>query len=293
KGDMVKRCIIIANRGAGSFSSAKLESACRSLENAGMEVEQVFCSDFAAMAETAGKVSAPDASPLVIAAGGDGTINAVLNGLVGNRAACAILPLGTANVLALELGLNSAEKAVERIIAGETRPFTAGLIRGESRSSRFFLMAGIGLDGFIVRGVTLARKKSFGKGAYILSALEHLLRWEGGRLRVITENADFSCHSLVVCNAARYGGQFTLSRGASIFSPVLELVAVTGSSRLAHLGLVRETLLEGRRGAAGIVRLNAEKIRIEGIKPLQADGDDWGDSPVDIVAEKEYARIIV
>ncbi|HZV82114.1 MAG TPA: diacylglycerol kinase family protein, partial [Geobacteraceae bacterium] len=254
---------------------------------------QRLCSDFAAMTEAAQETGSGEDSPLVVAAGGDGTINAVLNGLAGNRATCAILPLGTANVLALELGLSSAEKAVERIITGESRPFTAGLIRGESRTSRFFLMAGVGLDGFIVRGVTQARKTSFGKGAYILSALEHLLRWEGDRLRVITENADFSCHSLVVCNAARYGGQFNLSRGASIFTPALELVAVTGSSRLAHLGLVRETLLGGRRGTAGIVRLTAEKIRIEGVKPLQADGDDWGNSPVEIVAEKEYARIIV
>ena len=290
---MMRRCVIIANRGAGSFSSGRLERACQSLKSAGMEVEQLFCNDFAAMTETAGRISAPDTSPLVIAAGGDGTINAVLNGLAGNRATCAILPLGTANVLALELGLNSAEKAVERIIAGVSRPFTAGLVRGGSRASRFFLMAGVGLDGFIVRGVTLARKKRFGKGAYILSALEHLRRWEGGRLRVITENADFSCHSLIACNAARYGGEFTLARRASIFSPHLELVAVTGSSRLAHLGLVRETLL-GTPGRGGsIVRLTAEKILIEGAKPLQADGDDWGDSPVEIVAEPAYANIVV
>lgn len=289
---MVRHCVIIANRGAGSFSSGRLESVCQSLKSAGLETEQIFCSDFAAMTETARRVSAPERSPLVIAAGGDGTINAVLNGLAGNGATCAILPLGTANVLALELGLSSAEKALERIVAGNSRPFTAGLIRGESRSSRFFLMAGVGLDGHIVRGVTLARKKSFGKGAYLLSALDHLLKWEGGRLRVSTEHTVFSCHSLIVCNASRYGGPFTLARGASIFSPGLDLVAVEGSSRLAHLHLVKETLLGGKGKAAGIIRLTAERIRIEGVKPLQADGDDWGNSPVEIVAERDFARII-
>jgi diacylglycerol kinase family enzyme len=289
----MRSCVIIANRGAGSFSAARLAEVSHSLRSAGMAVEERFCNDFAAMTETARNVSSPPESPLVIAAGGDGTINAVLNGLAGNGATCAILPLGTANVLALELGLQSTKTAVERIIAGQPRPFTAGLITSGVRSSRFFLMAGIGLDGFIVRGVTLARKKRFGKGAYLLSALEHLRRWEGGRLRVITPDADFSCHSLVVCNAARYGGPFTLARGASIFSPGLELVAVTGSSRLAHLRLAQETLLGGGDNGGGIVRLTAQSIRVEGLKPLQADGDDWGDSPVEIVAEPAYGNIIV
>lgn len=289
----MRHAVIIANRGAGSFSATRLAEITQSLRKGGLEVEELLCSDFAAMTESARRVSARDLSPLVVAAGGDGTINAVLNGLAGNRATCAILPLGTANVLAIELGLQNAATAAERIIAGQSRPFTAGLIRGRKRSSRFFLMAGIGLDGSIVRGVTLARKKRFGKGAYLLSTLERLFRWECDRLRVITPNADFSCHSLVICNAARYGGAFTLAPGANIFSPALDLVAVTGSSRLAHLQLAKETLLGGTGSRAGIVRLTAQTIRIEGVKPVQADGDDWGDSPVEIVAEPAYANIIV
>jgi diacylglycerol kinase family enzyme len=287
----MRSCVIIANRGAGSFSADRLMEVCRSLRGAGMEVEERYCADFAAMTETARSVSAPTDAPLVIAAGGDGTINAVLNGLAGNRATCAILPLGTANVLALELGLGKMADAVERIIAGASRPFTAGLVGNGERSSRFFLMAGIGLDGRVVRGVTLERKKRFGKGAYLLSTLEQLARWESGQLRVTTEQSEFSCHSLIICNISRYGGPFVLAPGANIFSPGLELVAVTGSSRLAHIGLAGQTLLGGRSDA--IVRLTTAKVRIEGVKPLQADGDDWGDSPVEIVAEPDYARIIV
>lgn len=289
----MRSCLVIANRGAGSFSPAGLESACTSLGQAGMEVEQLLCNDFGAMTEAAGKAGTLPDAPLVVAAGGDGTINAVLNGLAGKGATCAILPLGTANVLALEMGLCSVDKAVTRIIAGESRPFTAGLISNGVRCSRFFLMAGVGLDGYIVRGVSRERKKRFGKGAYLISALEHLAGWESGRLRVTTENSEFSCHSLIACNASRYGGPFTLAHGASIFSPGLELVVVTGSSRLAHLQLAKETLLGGKGSGAGIVRLTAAKIRIEGVKPLQADGDDWGDTPVEIVAEPAYADIIV
>jgi len=287
----VRQAVIIANRGAGSFSSGGMDSVCRSLQAAGIEVDNLSCRDFAEMQETARLASCRPDAPLVIAAGGDGTISAVLNGLAGSGATCAILPMGTANVLAIELGLQSVEMAVAKIVSGENRPFTAGLVTGTSRSSRFFLMAGVGLDGRIVRGVTQQRKKRFGKGAYLLSALEQLRHWETGRLRVITEGADFSCHSVIVCNAARYGGAFTLAHGASIFSPSLELVAVGGSSRTDQLQLALQTL-KGGSGGSGIIRLAAERIRIEGAKPLQADGDDWGDSPVEIIAENEYARII-
>jgi len=287
----MRHAVIISNRGAGSYSSAGVNSACRSLHDAGIEVENLPCRDFDEMQETARLASSRPDAPLIIAAGGDGTISAVFNGLSGNGATCAILPMGTANVLAIELGLHTVEKAVSTIISGESRPFTAGLVSGASRSSRFFLMAGVGLDGHIVRGVTLERKKRFGKGAYLLSALAQLHQWETGRLRVITHDTDFSCHSVIICNATRYGGPFTLAPSASIFSPSLELVAVRGSSRRDYLQLALETLKGGKGEADGIIRLTAGWIRIEGAKPLQADGDDWGDSPVEIIAEKEYARI--
>lgn len=290
---MRRHAAIIANRGAGSFSAPRMDRICRSLHGAGMEIEQLFCRDFAEMEHAAREVSSRAGAPLVIAAGGDGTIAAVFNGLVGNRATCAILPMGTANVMAIELGLRDEATAVERIIAGESRPFTAGLIRGETRSSRFFLMAGAGLDGHIVRNVTPERKRRFGKGAYLLSALQQLRTWKTDRLRVVTPDTEFDCHSIIICNAARYGGPYTLAPSASLFTPTLELVAVTGSSRLDHLRLAGATLTGGHRGGSGIVRLTAERLRIEGVQPLQADGDDWGDSPVEIVAEPAYADIIV
>jgi len=289
---MMRHAVIIANRGAGSFSAARMDRICRSLRDGGMEIEQQFCRDFSEMEETARLVSSRPDAPLVIAAGGDGTIAAVFNGLAGSRATCAILPMGTANVMAIELGLRTEERAVARIVAGETRPFTAGLVRGASRSSRFFLMAGVGLDGHIVRKVTLERKKRFGKGAYLLAALDHLRTWETDRLRVVTPTAEFSCHSIIICNAARYGGAFTLTPSSSIFTPALDLVAVSGSSRMDHLRLIGTTLLGGHGGGSDIIRMTAERIRIEGVQPLQTDGDDWGDTPVEIFTEQDYARII-
>jgi len=284
-------CVIIANRGAGTFSQQKLDSICSLLDKAGRQTEQLLCSDFAGMTATAAKVSREPHAPLVIAAGGDGTINAVFNGLAGNNATCAILPLGTANVMAIELGLNSPEAAAQRIIANESRPFTAGFISCGQRSSRFFLMAGAGFDGAVVRGVTPSMKKSFGKGAYLLSAIGRLTSWEGGELQITTEDRQLTCHSIIACNAAHYGGSFRLAPAASIFAPTLEILAVTDRSRRGLLSLAAAALGGWRHSS--LERFSVQKILIAGAKPVQVDGDDWGDAPVEIRAESSFARILV
>lgn len=287
----MRPCVIIANQGAGTFSHKGLDSICSSLDKAGFQVEQLFCKDFAEMTATAERVSSIALPPLVIAAGGDGTINAVFNGLAGNRATCAILPLGTANVLAIELGLRSPEAAVERIIAGSSRPFTAGVISNGHKCSRFFLMAGAGFDGAVVRGVTAGMKRRFGKGAYLLSALSELVFWEKGELQITTEDRQLNCHSIIICNASRYGGSFNLAPTASIFSPTLELLAVTGFTRSSLLSRVMETLCGSRSSRQN--SFAARMIRITGTKPIQIDGDDWGDAPVEINTESNFARILV
>src|SRR5450631_3349756 len=99
-------------------------------------------------------------NPLVIIAGGDGTVNAVVNALTPGRATLAILPVGTANVLALELGITSLADGIRRIARGSTRPLAVGLVGGvDGFSRRFLLMAGIGLDGDIVQGVRTREKR--------------------------------------------------------------------------------------------------------------------------------------
>lgn len=285
------RIVIIANRGAGSFSQNLFDTSCTKLESAGVALQRCFCGDFAEMTEKSAEISRRPDRPVVVAAGGDGTINAVLNGLAGNNATCAILPMGTANVMAIELGIKSAEQAASRILTGLPQPFTAGLLQNGVRASRFFLMAGAGFDGHIVRAVSLKEKKLLGKGAYLLAALRSFVSWDSSELKVITETESFSCGSLIVCNASRYGGSFSLAPTATIFSSSFDLIAIKGSSRSAAIRALAGIALGGS-DAEILHRTTASSIKIAGIKPVQADGDDWGDAPVEILAEPEYAKII-
>jgi diacylglycerol kinase family enzyme len=109
---------------------------------------------------------------------------------------------------------------------------------------------------------------------------------------VTTGTEDFSCGSLIICNISRYGGSFSLAPSASMFSPTFEIIAITQNSRSAAIRGFTHTAV-GRSDAEYFYRTTASKIKIVGVKPVQADGDDWGDAPVEILAEPDYAKIII
>jgi diacylglycerol kinase family enzyme len=200
--------------------------------------------------------------------------------------------MGTANVMALELGIRSTLQATSRMLFGRSRAFTAGRLQNDIRKSRFFLMAGAGFDGHIVRGVSLREKRLLGKSAYLLSALRSIVSWDSSELQVTTETEQFSCGSLIISNTARYGGPFSLSPSANIFSQSFELTAIKGSSRSAAIRAMTDVVL-GRSESVELYKTTASRIIVTGFKPVQADGDNWGNSPVEIVAEPDYAKLLI
>src|SRR5271157_4053411 len=106
---------------------------------------------------------------MVVAAGGDGTIAEVANGLMGSGARLGVIPLGTANVLAHELGLPFAPKSVAAALAfGRTRTLWPGQVNDADGTRLFVQMLGVGFDAQVVHNLWLPLKKAFGKGAYVL-----------------------------------------------------------------------------------------------------------------------------
>ncbi|BCS53378.1 diacylglycerol kinase family protein [Geobacter sp. SVR] len=233
------------------------------------------------------------ASPLVIVAAGDGTVNAVVNGLLPETATLAVLPLGTSNVLAAELGIASVEEGIARIVAGRTRPFPVGLLHLEESSHRFVLMAGIGLDASVVRDVWPLGKRLLKQGAYAISALLSTLTWDKSLIAVHAGGATRSCHSVIVCSASRYGGDFILAPEGCLFSPDLTAICIDKHHRRTYLRLAFELLSGRARTSREIFRMPADGIEITGIKPVQLDGDFVGYTPARITMVPDFARIIV
>lgn len=232
-------------------------------------------------------------TPLVIIAAGDGTINCVVNGLEPENATIAILPFGTSNVLAAELGISSLEVGVTRIIAGTSRQLSVGVVETNDLIRRFVLMAGIGLDGAVVRDVWPPAKRFLKQGAYALSALCQVLDWDKKLFEVVLPQETFPCHSAIVSNGARYGGNFILAPHRTLFSDDFEVITIRNSNRRTYIKAALK-LFSGRSAdSVELVRCSAAYLEITGNRPIQVDGDFIGYGPARLKKLDNFAKIIL
>src|SRR3546814_9938646 len=140
----------------------------------------------------------------LVAAGGDGTINGVVIGLAGGGGPLALLPLGTANVLAAEIGLEeSPAEIVRAILRGPAVPSNLGDVNGR----HFTLMAGIGLDADVVAAVNPRLKRATGKFAYAVATLQRWLRYRRHRFRIEIDGVLHEAAAAVVANGRSYAGR--------------------------------------------------------------------------------------
>jgi len=284
-----RRLLVIYNPTAGGRRRHRFEAVLADLADLGcpMDVRPTAGpGDAAAFAQEAD----PTAHDLVVAAGGDGTINEVINGLVGLSAAAAppplaVLPLGTANVLAAELGLDLVPAHIARVIArGTAQPVSLGRASALGESRVFSLMAGAGFDARVVAGIDLRTKRLLGKGAYVLEGLYQMCRRKPPLLQVTVDGKIYDAASVVVSNARFYGGRYILAPEARLADPLLH-VCLFRHGDVLHilryaLALQRGLLL--RENSFRIV--TGREICIEGDPgaPLQADGDIVAHLPVRI-----------
>jgi YegS/Rv2252/BmrU family lipid kinase len=288
------KSFLLINPLSGSYSRALLDEILSSLQGVGLSPVCLTVTGPEDARRVCAEIEAASENPLVIVAGGDGTVNAVVNALTPARAILAVLPLGTANVLAHELGIGSVADGIARIARGSTRPLSVGLVEwGHGLSQRFLLMAGIGLDGDIVRGVRTWEKRLFKQGAYLLSALRCLLTWQRGRFSLLADGCSVACHSVVICNGARYGGSLVLMPEADISEALLDLFCITAESRWSYLRII-SSILAGRPCRAGdVTRMRAGQVGVGGGRSIQLDGDYLGQAPVRVSTIPGFARIIV
>jgi len=283
---------LLINPLSGSYSPSLRNQLLTQLESAGITPEVMTVTGPEDARRVCGLIEDSVENPVVLVAGGDGTINAVINALVPGRSILGILPVGTANVLAHELGVGSVESAIKCIADGNSRPLAVGLLENDAGlSRRFVLMAGIGLDGGIVQGVRPLEKRVLKKGAYLLSALLLLMKWPRGRFLVVADGYSLECHSVIICNGARYGGNLELVPEADISEPLLDLFCITSESRRSYLGIIASVLSGRSRERDDVKCLRASRITVGGDRPVQLDGDGCGQAPVTVGVLPNFARI--
>lgn len=223
--------------------------------------------------------------PILIASGGDGTLNAVIQGLKGTETALGIFPSGTMNVFARELGipvpgLNSMplDKALEVIDAGIIKE--VDMFRVNDRA--FIQMAGVGFDAQVIEGTDPAMKKRFGPLTYLASAVK-LLGKEPPKLTLTLDTGEvYEGASILAGNGGLYGGQVKLFSKADNNDELLDFIIFKENG----YRLVADALA-GIKGNAAADSNNIEYVQAKGAEivsnievPLQVDGDLVGRSKV-------------
>ncbi|WP_051134222.1 diacylglycerol kinase family protein [Methylocystis sp. ATCC 49242] len=276
-----RRIAIIVNPVAGKYRRSRIGAIAQILRRDGRHVE---------IAESAGpgcirEIARAIPADMVLAAGGDGTINEAVAGLLDRaspRPAFGVIPQGTANVLGHELGLpRGAQDLANVFLAGHTRKLHPGLANGRP----FVLMASAGLDAEVVSSVNLSLKKKLGGLAYIVAAARTLNR-EAKDIEATIGDTRILAKLFIVSKAKRYGGNYLLDPDADIFNPGFTLVAVSDIRpfALCKIGLA---LMAGRLdNVSGIrkMRVKAVYLRSRDTVATQIDGDVLGVTPL-IVSE--------
>jgi YegS/Rv2252/BmrU family lipid kinase len=218
---------------------------------------------------------------VVVAAGGDGTVNEVINGLVGMETALAALPIGTVNVWVRELGLPLQPRAAAvALLDAQVRAIDLG----KAGDRHFLLMAGIGFDAAVTAEVGAHEKRRLGIYAYVFRALDLARHFRGTRARVIVDGKALRTRALMIVlgNSQLYGGILKITARASLDDGLLDVCIIKGNTlrgvplRFLSIVLRRATLdpqIEYHR---------ARVVRIETARPLpvQVDGDHIGYTPM-------------
>jgi len=295
--------ILIVNPQSGRGNiPGRIEAVVRYFKRHGHEIDVRLTDGPGHAVELAREACGADYD-VIIGGGGDGTINEVLNGMTGGDTPLGILPWGTGNVFAAEMGLPTRLRAACRLIR---RGGTARLDVGVCGGRRFLLMVGAGVDAYSLKQLDgQLLKRRLGRFAYAVAALKAIARYRFPEIDVVLSDGRRDRGSFIlVSNTSRYGNFFSFTPEASPSDGKLDVFVFreTGRWNTMLLGLryLFLYLVGGKRPALPIGLERHRIYRVEGLslsstKPvmIQSDGELQGSLPVDIRIISRAVRIIL
>jgi YegS/Rv2252/BmrU family lipid kinase len=299
-------CLIInPNSGPNSFRKQLRKAAIYLLE-VGCEVKRVEtrCKGHAT---TLARQAAEDGFDVAVAVGGDGTINEVCNGLVGTETALAVLPAGTANVYAADVGIpiwhplkpEAIVRGAEIIATGQRRRIDLGRVRLQDDTCRYFLMwCGIGLDAAISQTKrSVAKGRPLGYAAWIVSGILVAYDFLGTPATIATDEGVVRERILmaVASNGQLYGRVWRPAPEAKMDDGLLDVVVMTGHrwpSTIKHIfGLTFRRHIEDpdfQRYRTTQLSLSAREAL-----PVHVDAETIGTTPVEVEVVPQILNVIL
>lgn len=278
-----KRFDIIVNPVAGSRNNGLFDAVVRRLEESGAHVRclETECPGHAV--ELAATAAMQGDADVVVAAGGDGTINEVARGLLGHAMPLGILPLGTANVLGVEIGQRARAKSVaDTLLLGEAKLIGTGLVGGEI----FLLMVGVGFDGRVVSAIRPTMKRRLGKFAFIWEGLKAWAAGPSAEIHLEIDGVQEEAAWVLITNVRHYAGPFTLSRTAGILQPGLEVYLFRWRSRLAFAGYFLGLAFGRVAAMPGVDVVHGKEIKISSQASCEVEVDGDARDPLPLVIEQ-------
>ncbi len=242
-------------------------------------------------AESLARAASEEGFENVVAAGGDGTVNEVVNGIAGTGAALGLLPLGTMNVFATELGLpgNDLERCWQIIREGKPR-----LVDLPSANGKHFVqLAGVGFDAQVVKETSLALKRSFGPLSYLMSAAQIAAR-RPPRLRIESNNAVTEEGSFVlVGNGRLYGGRFPFFKQAVIDDGLFDVLVFKRLNYVEIIRYMQDVIFSSQITSPEVEYFQTTSLRVtsEGDVPVEVDGELVGNCPVQFDIRSRGLRV--
>jgi diacylglycerol kinase (ATP) len=303
----LQNALLIHNPNAGQGGQRRrqlLDEARRIFAAGGIEAE---------LAETTGPGDATEIAQratmerrqLVIACGGDGTLNEVVNGLAGasngHRVPLALLPAGTANIFAKELTLPwDIPRAAHKLMLGSVKDIALGLATPlqEPEKKRYFLsVAGAGPDGMIVYSVDLELKARLGVLAYWWQGAREVFRYDFPHFRVVLGDESSDCSLVVVGRTKNYGGPFKITTMADLYEDEFEIMTLSTRSGFRYLSYLPPLYLGKLRGMQGVNFSKTNRLVVEPLddKPVhaQVDGEALGRLPVEFKIVPSALKVLV
>lgn len=219
---------------------------------------------------------------VVCAIGGDGTVNETLNGLVGSGLPLAIIPTGTVNVLAMELGIPlDPPDAVRVLEMGNTSSIDLGRV-----NERYFgLMAGVGMDAAVVASLNPTLKRALREAAFAVQGLANYLIKEDPLIRIEAAERTMEGYFVVIGNSSNYGGGFGITPLADMRDGLLDVCVLKDKSFLSTATYWTAALLNAHIKHPKVEYFRTEEVRLtcadDGKEVLvQTDGEVAGSLPV-------------
>jgi YegS/Rv2252/BmrU family lipid kinase len=227
----------------------------------------------------------------IVAAGGDGTVNEVVNGIVGADVSLGILPVGTMNVFAAELGLpGDLDEAWAIIQAGRTR--RVDLLRANQQY--FVQLAGVGLDAQVVQATSWESKKSFGPLSYLISAA-HIAARKPPRLFVEADEQVREGSFVLIGNGRYYGGPLAFFKDARIDDGKLDVLIFKNLAYLDIARYVTNVFIGKHTDLPDVEYFQTKKavVRSDEEVPVEVDGEVVGNLPVTFRVSSRKLRVVV